>query len=620
VHHLARLVVAVTLFAVGPAAAQTLPELPRATVDVTMPAQSGRTWQVPAGGDLQAALDGARPGDVVTLAAGAVYVGNFVLPAKTGAGWVVVRTDAPDSALPARGERIGPGHANALPKIVSPNNVPAIATAPRAHHFRLLGLEVTTSASESYDLVRLGDSAQTDLQQVPTAIVLDRVYLHGSETGGLRRGVALNSASTAIVDSWIADVHEVGADAQAIAGWNGPGPFLVENTYLEASGENLLFGGADPGIRNLVPSDITIRRNTLSKPIAWRSASWQVKNLFELKNAQRVLVDGNLLEHNWPQAQNGYSVLFTVRNQDGSFPRAVVQDVTFTHNHLRRASGGFNILGRDNLETSARVHRILIAGNLFTEIDAQAWGGQARLLQILDGPVDVTVEHNTALQSGEILVASGAPTRNFTFRDNIAVAGGYGIGGDNTFGNPSQTLATYFPRAVFTANVLVGALAAAYPAGNHFPPTIAEVGFVDPATGDYRLELSSPYARLATDASDLGADMDALSAAMSAAPAPTDTAAPTVQVSSPVAGTVVSGTITLSAAATDDIGVVAVQFAVDGVPIGAEDTAAPYSVSWSTKGVADGTHAITARARDAAGRATTSASVSVVVANGRRPR
>ena len=63
------------------------------------------------------------------------------------------------------------------------------------------------------------------------------------------------------------------------------------------------------------------------KPLTWRQGSptfggipWTVKNLFELKNAQRVLVDGNLMENNWGQAQNGFSVLFTVRNQGGTAP------------------------------------------------------------------------------------------------------------------------------------------------------------------------------------------------------------------------------------------------------------------------------------------------------------
>ncbi len=90
---------------------------------------------------------------------------------------------------------------------------------------------------------------------------------------------------------------------------------------------------------------------------------------------------------------------------------------------------------------------------------------------------------------------------------------------------------------------------------------------------------------------------------------------PTVTVTAPAGGATVSGQVTLSASATDDIGVVGVQFRVDGVAVGAEDTSAPYSVAWSSSSVANGSHAVTAVARDAAGRSTTSASVTVTVAN-----
>jgi hypothetical protein len=103
-------------------------------------------------------------------------------------------------------------------------------------------------------------------------------------------------------------------------GSNGPGPYLIANNYLEASGENIMFGGADPYIANLVPSDITIRQNYISKPLSWRGQAWIVKNLLELKNAQRVTIDGNLIENNWAAAQPGVAIVLTPRNQDGNSP------------------------------------------------------------------------------------------------------------------------------------------------------------------------------------------------------------------------------------------------------------------------------------------------------------
>jgi hypothetical protein len=100
---------------------------------------------------------------------------------------------------------------------------------------------------------------------------------------------------------------------------------------------------------------------------------------------------------------------------------------------------------------------------------------------------------------------------------------------------------------------------------------------------------------------------------------PPDTTPPSVSISSPGNGQTVSGTVTVSANASDNVGVAGVQFRLDGANLGAQDTSAPYSVSWNTTGVANGSHALTAVARDAAGNATTSATVTVTVNNAPPP-
>src|SRR5690606_10819717 len=106
-------------------------------------------------------------------------------------------------------------------------------------------------------------------------------YIHGTPTIQLIRCIQLNSASTAIIDSWISDCHAKGFDSQAIVGWNGPGPFKIVNNYLEGAGENVMFGGATPAIAGLVPSDIEFRLNHVYKPVEWyHSQRWTVKNLF----------------------------------------------------------------------------------------------------------------------------------------------------------------------------------------------------------------------------------------------------------------------------------------------------------------------------------------------------
>src|SRR5204863_210479 len=100
---------------------------------------------------------------------------------------------------------------------------------------------------------------------------------------------------------------------------------------------------------------------------------------------------------------------------------------------------------------------------------------------------------------------------------------------------------------------------------------------------------------------------------------PPDTTPPTVSISSPANGATVSGTITVAANASDNVGVAGVQFFADGAPIAAEDTTAPYSVSVNTATTSNGSHTLTAVARDAAGNQTTSAPVTVNVSNGPPP-
>jgi galactose oxidase-like protein/Big-like domain-containing protein/glyoxal oxidase-like protein/fibronectin type III domain protein len=98
-------------------------------------------------------------------------------------------------------------------------------------------------------------------------------------------------------------------------------------------------------------------------------------------------------------------------------------------------------------------------------------------------------------------------------------------------------------------------------------------------------------------------------------PEAADTTPPTVSMTAPAEGTV-SGTIKLAATASDASGIAAVQFLVDGSAVGAEDTVAPYELSWNSTSIANGEHKLSARARDGAGNTATSAAVTVTVSNG----
>jgi hypothetical protein len=490
-------------------AAQALP----ATIQIFPPdaTRTAAPLAVAAGGDLQAALDRARPGDIIELAPGATYTGNFVLPVKTGTRYSILRT-AISEGLPDATGRIGPQHSAKLARIQSPNGQPALRAATGAHHWRIMLLEFGPNASGAGDIIALGDASpsQSDTAGLPRDLIVDRCYIHGDPQRGQKRGIALNSASTAIVNSHISDIKSIGQDAQAIAGWSGPGPFQIENNYLEASGENFMLGGAVPGANGLVPSDVVFRRNHVTRPRSWKSESWTVKNLFELKNARRVLIEGNLFENHWVDAQPGYAIVLTPRGERGAAPWAMVEDVTFRYNVVRHVAAVFNLLGRDDAGPSGTIRRLRIADNLIYAVDRSVWGGNGTFLQIGEGPSEVVVEHNTIVHTGNIVTVYGGsraaptPVERFIFQNNLAPHNANGVIGQG-LAMGTDTLSAYFPGGVFLKNVLAGGRSSRYPSDNLFPDMDRfQQQFVNYGAHDFRLRSDSEFRRAATDGADLG--------------------------------------------------------------------------------------------------------------------
>ena len=588
---------------------------------------------------LQPAIDAAAPGDTILLRAGETFVGPFVLRAKpASSAWITIRSDAGDSLLPADGVRLVPsGKAGAntsralLPRLLGQGgalrSTPVIRTAPGANHYLLKFLEIDGSANLGFEtLIALGD----DTTAAPAFdIVIDRVYAHGHPYKGMKRGIALNSASTDILNSYISDIKAVNADSQAIAGYNGAGPFRIINNYLEGAGENVLFGGSDPAVAGLVSRNIEVRRNHMFKPLAWQHAilaapaspqaipsaaagslpagihyfkvvalmdtgtrtavsapstevstatagavalawssipgadryriyrggspgaqsvyletasasttftytgtseragapvatgtEWVVKNIFELKNAEQVVVEGNILENIWPAGQYGYAIVLTPRNQGGSAPWVRVRDVLITNNIVRHAAGVLQLSGTDATNPSQQTQRITLRNNLFYDIDPEKWGGTAKVFLVGEGPAGVVLDHNTIVHTNSaVMYAYGTETiTGFVYTNNISLHNTYGIMGQG--GRPGQySIDMYFPASVITNNVLAGGTASLYPAPNSFP-TVQQwnASFANPAQADYRLLSASPFYASGTGGSVPGADLGAIDAAISGGP------------------------------------------------------------------------------------------------------
>jgi hypothetical protein len=479
------------------------------------------TYYLHQGGNLQSTIDAAQPGDSILLDAGATFTGPITLDAKVIHGpnklWITIATN---NFPLSNGVRVSPSNAPSMAKILSPGfNAPAIQTEPGASNYCLRGLEILPVSSSAVvdTLVTLGDgsSLQSSANKQPSNIKIDQCFIHGWDGQNIKRGVALNNTGSAdqngVLNSYISNFKSTGQDSQAIAGWNGTGPYLIQNNYLEAAGENVIFGGAYSYIQK-TPSNITIANNTFSKPLSWNpnhpsyaGTAWSVKNLLELKNADTVTIQNNTFQNNWMQSQDGHSILITPRGAQSGGSWVTVSNVTFSHNTINHVKSVFNILGSDDSSTSKQTSNITISNNLTgNDVGGTVWGdggGQFMLLQpgLKGGTVNLQVLNNTILNAYTVLVVTGTHSR-FGWKNNIQPQGTYGmiVSAPPLPGGVGPTaLAAAFPNGVITNNVIVGGSASLYPPGQAgFPSSWSGVGFKNyqsDDTGDYTLASTSPY-------------------------------------------------------------------------------------------------------------------------------
>jgi hypothetical protein len=554
--------------------AATPPELPRVYVDTSMPTTSITKTVCNSGcnytnDQLQQAIDDAQLGTTILLQAGATYTPlddrGFILKNKTaGSGWIIIRTAALDNALPPPGTRLIPSYSNVLPKIVrSSVGTYAMSCDISAHHYRIMGVEFMNPGN--IDTSRIGvfvncsSLQQTTLSGQSHHILFDRIYMHGPSAPGswtVKFGIVLGGQHQGVIDSTIEEITSNDGEAKAIASWDAAGPLVIRNNLLSASGENIMIGGATPLVSGLTPSDIEFRHNHFYKPLKWRddpsytSGANRVstKNLFELKNAQRVLIDGNIFENVWPDAQYGGALILTPRGggATGSDPWTIVADITITNNKFVNCADGIAISGGgptislDQGGPTQRGSRFLIQNNLFVGLggDYNLNYISANLLTIGMGPSDLQIKHNTvASYSGTTtrgtsirftygLSDEGAlfPLSNFVLQDNILHARdsplALGQAGD---------MNTLMPGYTWTNTLMLGpwptsgGYGVTYPIpmpagnGNNYPASETSVGYVNLPGGDYRLATNSPYKSAASDGKDIGVDWDAFDAAQNPA-------------------------------------------------------------------------------------------------------
>ena len=551
-------------------------ELPRVYIKSSLadtPAP-GASHNVATMASLQSTLNSAQCGDTILLQAGSTFQGTLVLPAKNcdDNHWIILRTNAPDSALPPEGTRLTPCYAGvtSLPgrpsfSCSSSNNVMAqiafsgtgsgpIVLADGANHYRLMGLEITrgTPKTTVYNLVISESGGASD------HIVIDRSWIHGTAQDETARGVMLSGTTNfAIVDSFLSDFHCIAisgacGDSQAIAGGLGDktmGPYKIVNNYLEAAGENIIFGG---GQATRTPEDIEIRHNHFFKPLIWMKGTagfvggrdghpFIVKNHLEFKNAARVLVEGNVMENAWGGfSQFGFSILLTPKNQNGHCPLCVLHDVTIRYGTISNVGNGITIGNgaSDSGALSLGAWNESIHDLVMTHVNGKTYNGGGHLFQEGNGneqnPIyNVAISHVTGIgddSTAGMLVLGNAlnhPLAGFSWTNNILAATGGGIittggGAVNCAfpgypGGPMGKLDRCFKNYDFSGNVLIGNTGP-WPKNNVTAATLASVMFSSLNLGVLRsLQLlpGSPFSDAGTDGKNPGADIAAVQAAIS---------------------------------------------------------------------------------------------------------
>jgi hypothetical protein len=551
-------------------------ELPRVYLSTTLsdtPAP-GVTTTVPAGGNLQDALNNANCGDTISLQSGATFSGGQItFPAKScdDLHWIIVRTSAPDANLPPEGTRMNPCYAGVAslpgrPALNCASTQKALATisytgtgngpiifADGANHYRLLGLEVTRTIGNGTPVTAVITPV---VDGSMSQIVIDRLYIHGSPTEETRRGVELSGGtSIAVQDSYISEFHcRTGGtctDSQAVSGGVGSlpmGPYKIDDNFLEAAGENVIFGG---GTATYTPADIEVRFNHLFKPMFWLEGqpgfvapAFIVKNHFELKNAQRVLFDSNILEDTWGGfTQHGSSILITPKNQESGSgasvcPICLVTDITVRYVTISHVGGAFQIANSATVAGGAPLdgQRYSIHDVIADDINQTTYVGYGNFAQIstLAQPLlqNLEINHVTAFPTHTMLTI-GAPNSvqipGFTFTNNILATAKYPIWSTGDYGSadcayydvPLKTVDLCFIGFAFSYNAFLGASSAyppsAWPAGNFFydPTAIGFVNYNNGVGGDYHLSPTSPAKGKGNDGLDLGANVDAVLSAVS---------------------------------------------------------------------------------------------------------
>lgn len=476
---------------VGPAPSVTLP-----TIVAPTPPIEARVVPAADTAALTTALATAMPGDVIELEPGVSYRSAYVV----SRGDLTIRTRGIDAAVSAS-TRVTTDDAPALARIVTGGALSSLTID--APNVRVVGVEIATDATDAPSIVRTSTTA--------TDVILDRLWVHGSDARDARAGLELNGARTVLTHSHVSEIHAMRGPRPAVLLYTFGSSMAILDNHLESSGEGVVFGTEVPLTPESAPRDAVVCGNHLTRPLTWypgdatfAGTEWPMGPSIGVYDAERVLIAGNVIERAWETTRgSGARALAMAPGDLGGGSSGRVADVTFVWNHVRDVPEGISLAAGPG--TSPPLSRVHVGQSLFEPIVLGRFGADTgRIVQMLAGGAgplsEITIDRVTApgaIQNG--LLAELGARGTITVRDSILATGAFGF----LYGTDEGSSA--FPDLRNLA--VIGPRPDVYGSSSTVVPSVDEIGFVDATAADWALDVASPFSTSSSTGGPIGCDV-----------------------------------------------------------------------------------------------------------------
>jgi hypothetical protein len=531
-----------------------------------------REFTVRTGAELLAAYNQCQGGETIIIPAGTVITGAVELPNRAFSDFVTIRSS---STFTDMTKRVAPADESSMAifRATYYNEVP-FTIANRASMIRLSGLKFepfpgTPEDLKNYYLLQIGQAfGQTSSDDNPSRIIVDHCLVNPPDNIQVVHAVLNDGYKVSIISSWLGNIKTYGGqDSQAVFGLDGRGAHAYNNDYFEAASESIMYGGAANNIDGRVPTNIEFRRCLFTKRLSWRQLpplsngeTLNEKNLFEIKNARRIYIEGSVLSNHWDAGRTQYMAIALKSSTDvypggSGNPWSIAEEIVFENDRVSHVNGGL-ALNRDFFNQGItynprKPNDIRLVNVLFDDMAAGRWGDARTWGFYIGGADDLLVSHVSIVDSINVpddyrealMVYDSISSYRPIITDSILPLNTYGIrnscaegsrglnvstsGSFDSTGNSCEQADIYIPGAwTVSGNVFpkMRMYQGIYPAGNFYPENYTDVGMngyrrcdssftVDPcdsSINDFALSSASAYKNKASGNTDPGVDTSVL--------------------------------------------------------------------------------------------------------------